>query len=96
MGSLPALYITEKAASDKVYHLLAYGRWFSPITPASATTKTGRNGMAKILLKVALNTNENANNDNIHSITRQSKTSVCLAKVTINTFTTLSVIIPCC
>jgi hypothetical protein len=30
------------AASDKVYQLLAHGRWFSPGTPASSTTKTGR------------------------------------------------------
>ena len=29
------------AASDKVYQLLAHGRWFSPGTPASSTTKTG-------------------------------------------------------
>jgi hypothetical protein len=27
---------------DKVYQLLAHGRWFSPGTPASSTTKTGR------------------------------------------------------
>jgi hypothetical protein len=26
------------AASDKVYQLLAHGRWFSPGTPASSTT----------------------------------------------------------
>jgi hypothetical protein len=41
------------AASDKVYQLLAYGRWFSPGTPASSTTKTGRHDIAEILLKVA-------------------------------------------
>jgi hypothetical protein len=41
------------AASDKVYQLLANGRWFSP---ASSTTKTGRHDIAEILLKVALNT----------------------------------------
>ena len=39
------------AASDKVYQLLAHGRWFSP---ASSTTKTGRHDIAEILLKVAL------------------------------------------
>jgi hypothetical protein len=44
------------AASDKVYQLLAHGRWFSPGTPASSTTKTGRHDIADILLKVALNT----------------------------------------
>jgi hypothetical protein len=42
------------AASDKVYQLLARGRWFSPDTPASSTTKTGRHDIAEILLKVAL------------------------------------------
>ena len=36
------------AASDKVYQLLAHGRWFS------STTKTGRHDIAEILLKVAL------------------------------------------
>jgi hypothetical protein len=29
------------AASDKVYQLIAHGRWFSPGTPDSSTTKTG-------------------------------------------------------
>jgi hypothetical protein len=42
------------AASDKVYQLLAHGRWFSPGTLASSTTKTGRYDIAEILLKVAL------------------------------------------
>jgi hypothetical protein len=42
------------AASDKVYQLLAHGRWFSPGTPASSTTKIGRHDIAEILLKVAL------------------------------------------
>jgi hypothetical protein len=42
------------AASDKVYQLLAHGRWFSPGTPASSTTKTGRRDIAEILPKVAL------------------------------------------
>jgi hypothetical protein len=36
--------------------LLAHGRWFSPGTPASSTTKTGRHDIAEILLKVALST----------------------------------------
>jgi len=43
------------ATSDKVYQLLAHGRWFSPGTPASSTTKTDRHDIAEILLKVALN-----------------------------------------
>jgi hypothetical protein len=42
------------AASDKVCQLLAYGRWFSPGTLGSSTTKTGRYDIAEILLKVAL------------------------------------------
>jgi hypothetical protein len=42
--------------SDKVYQLLAHGRWFSPVTPASSTTKTGRHDIAEMFLKVALNT----------------------------------------
>jgi hypothetical protein len=36
--------------------LLAHGGWFSPGTPASSTTKTGRHDIAEILLKVALST----------------------------------------
>jgi hypothetical protein len=37
--------------------MLAHGRWFSPGTPASSTTKTGgRHDIAEILLKVAFNT----------------------------------------
>jgi hypothetical protein len=43
-------------ASDKVYQLLAHGRWFSLGAPDSSTTKTGRHDIADILLKVALNT----------------------------------------
>jgi hypothetical protein len=42
------------ATSDKVYQLLAHGHWFSL---ASFTTTTGRHDIAEILLKVALNTN---------------------------------------
>jgi hypothetical protein len=34
--------------------LLAHDRWFSPDTPASSTTKTGRHDIAEILLKMAL------------------------------------------
>jgi hypothetical protein len=37
--------------------LLAHGRWFSPDTPVSSTTKAGRHDIAEILLKVALSTN---------------------------------------
>jgi hypothetical protein len=50
-------YNGRRTPSDgKVYQLLAHGRWFSPGTPASSTTKTGRQYIAEILLKVALNT----------------------------------------
>jgi hypothetical protein len=42
------------AISDKVYQLLAQGRWFSPVTTASSTTKNGHHDIAEILLKVAL------------------------------------------
>ena len=54
------------AASDKVYQLLAHGRWFSP---ASSTTKTGRHDIAEISLKVALNTK----NQSIHNLTKNKK-----------------------
>jgi hypothetical protein len=40
----------------KVYQVLSHGWWFSPGTPASSTTKTGRHDIAEIFLKVALNT----------------------------------------
>ena len=48
----------DSAASDKVYQLFAHGRWFSPGSPASSTTKTGRHDIAEILMKVALNTKD--------------------------------------
>jgi hypothetical protein len=48
---------STRSRSDKVSQLLAHGRWFSPGTPASSTTKTGCHDIAdEILLKVALNT----------------------------------------
>jgi hypothetical protein len=31
-----------KLGSDKAYQLFVHGRWFSPGTPASSTTKPGR------------------------------------------------------
>jgi hypothetical protein len=49
------------AASDKVNQLIAHGRWFSPGTPASSITKTGRHDIAEILLKVALSTKNQIN-----------------------------------
>jgi hypothetical protein len=50
-----------RSASDKDYQLLAHCRWFSPVTPASSTTKTGRHDIAEILLKVSLNTKNQSN-----------------------------------
>jgi hypothetical protein len=50
--------------------LLAHGRWFSPGTPASYTTKTGRHEIAEILLKLALRHQKsnqiNLNDDWLH------------------------------
>ena len=52
------------AACDKVYQLLAHGRWFSLGTPASATTTTGRHDIAEIFLKVTFSTkNQSINHD---------------------------------
>jgi hypothetical protein len=48
------VHFAEVDGSDKVYQLLAHGRWFSPGTPASSTTKSGRHDIAEILLKVTL------------------------------------------
>jgi hypothetical protein len=62
-GFAPSFVSYKKGALDlqpqviKFYQLLAQGRWFSPGTPASSTTKTGRHDIAEILLKVALSTN---------------------------------------
>jgi hypothetical protein len=57
------------AASIKVYQLLAHGRWFSPGTPASSTTKTGCHDIAEILLKVALNTKNQKSNHHLPTST---------------------------
>jgi hypothetical protein len=46
---------------DVVSNYIAYGRWFSPGTPVSSTTKTGRHDIAEILLKVVLNTINQSN-----------------------------------
>jgi hypothetical protein len=59
VGSLPDCKLQKGctrlvATSDKVYYLIAHGRWFSPGTPASSTTKTGRHDIDEVLLKVAL------------------------------------------
>jgi len=54
------------AASDEVYQLLAHGRWFSPSTPASSTTKTGRHDIAEMLLKVVLKHQNKKINQSLH------------------------------
>jgi hypothetical protein len=62
------------AASDKVYQLLAHGRWFSPGIPASSTTKTGHHDIAEILLKVALKHQKSKINQS-YSIVSMRKTA---------------------
>ena len=59
-------------ASDKVYQLLAHDRWFSPGTPASSTTKTGRHDITEILLKVALNTIKQTNKQTNKQTSKQT------------------------
>jgi hypothetical protein len=66
------------ATSDKVYQLLAHGRWFSPGTPTSSTTKTGRHDIAEILLKVALNTKNQFKSKNF--VMKRVKTTYHLDK----------------
>jgi hypothetical protein len=63
-SNISAISCRISAASDKVYQLLAHGRWFSPGTLASSTTKTDRHDIAEILLKVALNTMKQTNKAN--------------------------------
>jgi hypothetical protein len=46
----PLVWAREIISS--VYQLLAHGRWVSPGTPASSTTKTGRHDIAETLLKL--------------------------------------------
>ena len=56
---------STRSRSDKVYQLIAHGRWFSPGTTASSTTKTGRHDIAEILLKVVLNTKKSNHHETI-------------------------------
>ena len=75
------------SASDKVYQLLAHGRWFSPGTLASSTTKTGRHDIAEILLKVALKHKKIKSNHNlmtmlIVSISLGPNKKICVFTVT--------------
>jgi hypothetical protein len=48
--------VLDRALCDQVCQWLAIGRWFSASTPVSSTNITDRHDIAKILLKVALNT----------------------------------------
>jgi hypothetical protein len=57
------------AASDKAYQLLAHGRWFSPGTPASSTTKTGRHDITEKITESGVkapNTIKSINQTTIH------------------------------
>jgi hypothetical protein len=59
-----------------VYQLLAHGRWFSPGTLASSTTKTDRHDMAEILLKVALK-HQKSNQIIFYNFDRQLECESC-------------------
>jgi hypothetical protein len=49
IGKLQKWCTRLAGANEIVYQLLAHGRWFSPGTPASSTTKAGRHDIAEIL-----------------------------------------------
>ena len=53
-------------SSDRVNQLFTHGRWFSPGTLASSTTKICRHDIAEILLKVALNTIKQSGSVKVH------------------------------
>jgi hypothetical protein len=72
--------------------LLAHGRWFSPGTPASSTTKTGRHDIAEILLKVALKNKKSKSK----SITFQILFYFRMPSLTIMYFENKMVISPFC
>jgi hypothetical protein len=48
--------IPTRSASDKVYQMLAHGRWFSLGSPASSTTKTGRHDIAENIVETGVKT----------------------------------------
>ena len=52
----PMRGVLDTTLCHKICQWLAAGRWFSPGTPVFSTNKTDRHDIAKILLKVALNT----------------------------------------
>ena len=56
---------------DKVYQLLATGRWFSPGPPVSSTNKTDRHDITEILLKVAFSTIKQKKHSNFTKISRE-------------------------
>jgi hypothetical protein len=59
--------------------LFAHGQWFSPGTPVSSTTKTGRHDIAEILLKVALKHNKsNQIKSYIHVVIRKHAKFLCI------------------
>ena len=76
------VYTRLAAASDKVYQLHTQGRWFSPGTPASSTTKAGRHDIAEILLKVALK-HQNFNQSTLCNIHPVSHTLLSCQKYTL-------------
>jgi hypothetical protein len=56
--------------------LLAQGWWFSPGTPASSTTKIGRNDIAEILLKVALKHQNQTKSINTDALPMETKLEI--------------------
>jgi hypothetical protein len=67
-GFAPGFVNYKTGALDsqaQVDQLLAHGRWFSPGTPTSSTTKTRRHDIAEILLNVALNTKNHIKSINL-------------------------------
>ena len=56
------LGVLDTTLCDKVFQWHATGRWFSPGSPVSSTSKTDHHDIAELLLKVALNTINQTNN----------------------------------
>jgi hypothetical protein len=57
-GNLVEIRIPNEEQTENFFGILILtrlGRWLSPDTLASSTTKTGRHDIAELLLKVALN-----------------------------------------
>jgi len=55
--------LLDTTLCDKVCQWLETGGWFSPSPPVSSTNKTDRHDITEILLKVALNTIKQTNNE---------------------------------